>query len=340
MTSGPDTRVRGLAGLRIRPRVRASKLLPHPGGPWRRRPRTGRTPRSSRREGGAASGIQTRRRICRRTSSSPPTPRVAPVNADPAPALAINSAGRASSRDEREAVGGGGGGGAFSRLLYAGRLFGLPRLLAAKSASFPNFWSFSNCLDPFQFSEFVAANSSQSDRFFASSARSRTSASVGRESMRTGPPPFGVSWTPPSDRSFSPFTTRRGAPRAAASFAVPAATFAPPSERRAPTSGLRTSTASRSKPARATMRRARCEHGSGPSPAAMDSSSNPSDDSTSRTRLRMRSSVSDPPRTIHESHSSSRLVRSSFKYTRERARAASFGARTSPSEEVAEDTRG
>mmetsp|Transcript_7678 Transcript_7678/g.15968 ORF Transcript_7678/g.15968 Transcript_7678/m.15968 type:complete len:262 (+) Transcript_7678:718-1503(+) len=123
ITSGPDTTVTGRAGLRIRPSVRASRVLPHPGGPCRRRPRMGRTPSSSRRWGGAASGIQTRRRICARTSSRPPTPSAAPEKAVPEPARAISS-------EERPRMGAGGGGVRSWRCCWDGFFGGALFLLA------------------------------------------------------------------------------------------------------------------------------------------------------------------------------------------------------------------
>ena len=88
-TSGPLTTVMGRSGDSNDPIWRASKVLPHPGLPYNKRPRTGWIPNSLNNDGGAASGVHILRLISTRTSSKPPIPNCPPSKEWPDPARAI-----------------------------------------------------------------------------------------------------------------------------------------------------------------------------------------------------------------------------------------------------------
>mmetsp|Transcript_52056 Transcript_52056/g.125654 ORF Transcript_52056/g.125654 Transcript_52056/m.125654 type:complete len:203 (-) Transcript_52056:685-1293(-) len=88
-TSGPLTTVIGRSGDSTDPICLANNVLPHPGLPYNKRPRTGWIPSSLNNDGGAASGVHILRLISTRTSSSPPIPKCPPSKEWPDPARAI-----------------------------------------------------------------------------------------------------------------------------------------------------------------------------------------------------------------------------------------------------------
>mmetsp|Transcript_52057 Transcript_52057/g.125656 ORF Transcript_52057/g.125656 Transcript_52057/m.125656 type:complete len:352 (-) Transcript_52057:33-1088(-) len=88
-TSGPLTTVIGRSGDSNDPICLANNVLPHPGLPYNKRPRTGWIPNSLNNDGGAARGVHILRLISTRTSSNPPIPNSPPSKEWPDPARAI-----------------------------------------------------------------------------------------------------------------------------------------------------------------------------------------------------------------------------------------------------------